>query len=221
VALKKYDLVVVLDDSGSMMTADNPYGKTRWDQAWDALEKLVDVGGERVGGEIRIHFLNNQKYDKTVTTARDVRDLRKDVRVPREDTHTPTGDVLDTLLVEYMRQTGSTPGRAGVLKRYFIIITDGAATDAPEDAIVRAGKFFQEHQFPLDQVGIQFLQVGNDREASKFLEDLDTDLVKQMGKYARDMVDTVRPRGVCLEKDTLIKTLTGGFNRKQDRMGER
>lgn len=34
--------------------------------------------------------------------------------------------------------------------------------------------------FRLSQVGIQFIQVGNDREAEKFLDELDKDLVNQM-----------------------------------------
>jgi len=35
------------------------------------------------------------------------------------------------------------------------------------------------------------------------------------------MVDTVRSKGACLGENALIKALIGGFNRKQDRMGER
>ena len=35
------------------------------------------------------------------------------------------------------------------------------------------------------QIGVQFVQVGNDREAAKFLDELDRDLVRRMGENAR------------------------------------
>lgn len=37
----------------------------------------------------------------------------------------------------------------------------------------------------------------------------------------QDIVDTVKSNGRDLTGDTLIKALTGGFNRRQDRMQER
>jgi len=108
-----------------------------------------------------------------------------------------------------------------VKKRVFLVITDGAATDSPDEGIINAGKFFQKNCFPADQVGIQFIQVGNDPLASLFLERLDQDLVKQMGEHARDVVDTMKSNGTNLTGDVLIKALVGGFNRRQDRIGER
>ena len=75
--------------------------------------------------------------------------------------------------------------------------------DSPEEAIIDAAKFFQEKGFPISQVldlshisilgsdklttlctlqvGIQFLQVGNDDKATEFLKNLDVGLAE----YAR------------------------------------
>ncbi|KAF9651716.1 hypothetical protein BDM02DRAFT_526911 [Thelephora ganbajun] len=219
--LENYDIIIVLDDSFSMMIADNPSGRTRWDQAWDALETLVQVGVKYDRSGIDIHFLNQRKANRTVKNVGDLRRLRSEVKEPRKESYTPTGDVLDMLLLEYRKQTGNSPGRAAVKKRIFIVITDGAATDAPQDVIINAANFFQKNHFPLDQVGIQFIQVGNDLEAEEFLDELDTDLVKQMGEHARDIVDTLKSNGNDLKGDALVKALTGGFNRKQDRTGEK
>lgn len=91
------------------------------------------------------------------------------------ETHTPTGDVLDDLLLKYRQKTGRTPGRAGVKKTMFLVITDGdpskslsrptrvfvdiyhfdhpyQTADAPEDVIINAANFFQRNNFPIDQV---------------------------------------------------------------------
>lgn len=217
--LLKYDIVIIFDDSASMLIADGKSRRSRWEQAWDAVEILVCVGSKYDKDGIEIHFLNKREKDTTVMNEADVRRLRTAVGLPGKDTYTPLGDVLDTLLLEYMQKTGDKPGRRGVKKRIFLVITDGAASDAPEDSIARAANFFHKGQFPLDQVGVQFIQVGNDPEATKFLEDLDEDLTGC--ENTRDMVDTIKSTGDDLEGDALIKALTGGFNRRQDRAGER
>lgn len=217
--LLNYDIVIIFDDSASMLIADGKSGRTRWDQAWDAVETLVYVGSKYDRDGIEIHFLNKREKDTTVMNVADVRQLRTAVGRPGKDTYTPLGDVLDTLLLEYGKKTGGTPGRRGVKKRIFLAITDGVASDAPEDPIARAANFFHKGQFPLDQVGIQFIQVGNDPEATEFLEELDEDLGGC--ENTRDIVDTIKSTGDDLEGDALIKALTGGFNRRQDRAGER
>jgi hypothetical protein len=67
---------------------------------------------------------------------------------------------------------------------------------------------------PLKQLGLQFVQVGNDAEAAKALRKLDEDL-----QGVRDMVDTTpftQLKNGQLTADILIKMLIGGINRKID-----
>jgi len=146
--------------------------------------------------------------------------LRKSVGIPKLASHTPTGDVLETQLLAYRKQVSTRAGRQGAKKRYFIVITDGAASDSPEEGIVEAATFLQKYNFPTDQVGIQFLQVGHDEEATRFLEELDRGIKIQQGEKLRDIVDTVKSDGQDLTGPLLIKALTGGINRLQDRQGE-
>jgi hypothetical protein len=105
----------------------------------------------------------------------ELRRLRASVPDPIPDSYTPTGDVLDTLLLQYRRRTGSDPNREQVKKRIFLVITDGAASesscrplrtcvylstltifyelaDSPEEGIINAATFFQKNAFPADQV---------------------------------------------------------------------
>lgn len=217
--LENHDIAIVLDDSYSMLIADSKSGRTRWDQAWSALATLVRVGSRYDRDGIEVHFLNRREADRTVRNEEDLQRLRSEVHTPRRDACTPIGDALDALLLDYERKTGDSPGRYGVKKKIFLVITDGAATDAPEDAIIRAANFFHHGRFPLDQVGIQFIQVGNDPGATMFLEELDEELAGV--NNTRDIVDTIKSTGDDLKGDALIKALTGGFNRRQDRAGER
>lgn len=67
---------------------------------------------------------------------------------------------------------------------------------------------------PLKQLGLQFVQVGNDAEAAKALRKLDEGL-----QGVRDMVDTTpftQLKNGQLTADDLIKMLIGGINRKID-----
>jgi hypothetical protein len=218
--LSAYDIVIVLDDSYSMVTADNTEKKSRWNQAWEALEKLVAEGSKYVTNGIDIHFLNKQRCDTTVKGVDDLKKLRHGAGEPVKGAHTPTGDVLDRLLCEYKKKTGKKPGLSIVKKRVFLVITDGSPTDSPDEPIIDAAEFYQRNGFPRNQVGIQFLQVGNDRKATEYLEWLDTGLPDLMNEDRRDMVDTVKSNGTNLNGDLLVKALIGSINRKQDRAGE-
>lgn len=217
--LEHHDIAIVLDDSYSMLTADSWSGRTRWDQAWSALATLVSVGARYDRDGIEVHFLNRREADRTVRDERDLQRLRREVQAPRSGACTPIGGTLDALLLDYQGKIVNNSSRHGVKKKIFLVITDGAATDAPEDVILRAANFFHRGRFPLDQVGIQFIQVGNDAGATEFLEKLDEDLAGK--NNTMDIVDTIKSTGDDLHGDALIKALTGGFNRRQDRAGER
>ena len=66
------------------------------------------------------------------------------------------------------------------------------------------------------QLGIQFVQIGTDRNATRFLQQLDDDIASEQG--VRDIVDTTPYIGQ-LNAETIIKILLGGINRRVDRRG--
>ena len=151
------------------------------------------VGSKYDTNGIDIHFLNKRSFARTVKvqcssasginriadfsqTTSDLVKLRKLVGVPPErGTHSPTGDVLETLLLGYRKQVSTPAGRERAKKRYFIVITDGAAcksfcrplrahmdiehlspsrkpADSPEEGIIEAAIYFEKNDFPGDQV---------------------------------------------------------------------
>ena len=81
----------------------------------------------------------------------------------------------------------------------------------------------------MSQIGIQFLQIGNDSDVSHFLshrillicearealQELDDNLAETHG--VRDIVDTVPFTGEGMTAELIIKTLLGGINRRLDR----
>lgn len=78
-------------------------------------------------------------------------------------------------------------------------------------------------KMPQNQVGIQLVQIGDDAQATEFLQDLDNYVhtnpeLKSGSKPSRDMVDTepYRP-GETLTEEKLVKVLIGGINKRIDR----
>jgi len=139
---------------------------------------------------------------------------------------TPIAYKLDTLVGDYVeklesaarkKRKGDTLTMKLIKPVNYIVITDGAPTDEPADSIVSLARRLDRGNFPLAQVGIQFVQIGDDKEATEFLKQLDDDLSGAFG--VRDMVDTTPFLGVSLTADVLLKILLGGINRRVDRRG--
>ncbi|KAG8779682.1 hypothetical protein FRC12_023950 [Ceratobasidium sp. 428] len=213
--LKEYDTVFLIDDSGSM-------AGSLWREAGKALEGVARVAAQYDDDGIDLHFLNCRESMLGVTSEQQVRELFTRLQ-PRGQT--PTGARLDSLLRPYIssieqafQDTGSTdPSVTGIKPINFIVITDGAPTDEPEDVIVAAARRLDQGNFPLSQLGVQFVQIGNDPEAKAALEELDDDL---SGKYGiRDIVDTTPYTQGGLSGETLIKILLGGINKRVDKRG--
>ncbi|EFP85889.1 uncharacterized protein PGTG_11645 [Puccinia graminis f. sp. tritici CRL 75-36-700-3] len=98
-----------------------------------------------------------------------------------------------------------------------VVITDGV-TDDPEtliQTILSIVGRLEEGNFPLNEVGVQFIQIGCSSEATKLLKTLDDDLKKIYG-VKRDIVDTTPYKGK-LTGDFVLKCLLGGVNRRIDK----
>ena len=67
----------------------------------------------------------------------------------------------------------------------------------------------------LPQVGIQFVQIGNDITATRYLRKLDDDIANSVPKI-RDIVDTTPYLGKEVSSDMIVKIMLGGINRRED-----
>jgi len=216
--LRKYDTVIVVDDSGSMR------GR-RWRETRDALSSLADVTAQYDADGIDVHFLNDVRFVSNVRSGSAVKRLFMDI-VPKGIT--PIGEKLEELLLSYLDKIENAKAReaAGDLTAMkaikpvnFIVLTDGAPTDDPEDVIVMAARRLDRGNFPITQVGIQFVQIGDSHQATEFLNELDDSLTSNHG--VRDIVDTTpfTMTGDQLTAEMLTKILLGGINRRVDRKG--
>jgi len=207
--IRNYNVVFVIDDSGSMSDR-GPKGVPLWTEARIALGELAAQAQKYDTDGIELHFFNNVQVGTRLRNPRDVENLFNSVR-PRGIT--PMAARLEKLLLEYLSILESDRSTKPV---NYIVLTDGAPTDEPESVIVAAAQRLDKGNFPITQVGIQFVQIGDDPHATKFLTELDDDL-KHTYKI-RDIVDTT-PYAGELTAETLTKILLGGINRRVDRKG--
>ncbi|KAF7373487.1 hypothetical protein MSAN_00558600 [Mycena sanguinolenta] len=222
--LRRYDTVILVDDSLSMTMRGSKRGVTRWQEAGTALADLAPVAQKYDSDGIDIHFLNDPRSETSLKTSDDVWRVFDRV-IP--DGFTPTGDRLHQLLNPYITklarariQPDGTPidretGKE-IKRMNLIVITDGVASDDPKTSIIHAAKrLMAMPDLCLVQLGIQFVQIGNDAKATKALQILDDEL--QEAGHIRDIVDTtpyhklhpVTARG-------LVKVLAGAINRRID-----
>ncbi|KAK7470159.1 hypothetical protein VKT23_001597 [Stygiomarasmius scandens] len=213
--LAEFDTVIILDDSGSMSGSS-------WKEARNALAPLAKIASKYDENGIDIHFMNSREVGENIKDVDQVMELFGKVQPSGA---TPLGGTLKRVITPYINRLDDAEkigGREAVEKIKpvnYIVITDGAPTDdTTEDVIINAARRLDEKSRPKAQLGIQFVQIGNSSDASEFLERLDDDLVK---KYKiRDMVDTTKAKWrKNLDAETLIKTLTGSFNRRVDEQG--
>ncbi|KAK0467794.1 uncharacterized protein EV420DRAFT_1616619 [Desarmillaria tabescens] len=206
--LRKFDTVIVLDDSSSM------YGPS-WTEATEALSALANMAGRYDDDGIDIYFLNSPQSGRNIKTDEEVRTLLSSVR-PKGVT--PIGGRLDDLLGDYLHllESKTYEELKQIKHRNYIVITDGQATDDPATVIASVAQRLDRGYFPQTQVGIQFIQIGNSSKSARYLRELDDDLRNQYG--IRDMVDTTEHHGQ-LTGEYLIKALIGGINRRVDNHG--
>ncbi|KAF8760120.1 von Willebrand factor (vWF) type A domain [Rhizoctonia solani] len=193
--LMHYDTQFLIDDSGSM-------AGTRWNEAREALMGLAEYTLKHDQDGIEIFFLNDTFASRVFQNKEEVRQLFYAVKPSGS---TPTGLRMEQLLMAYIarieaartKSGGQDPLNSGIKPLNLIVITDGEPTDDP-------------------RVGIQFIQVGDDKHASKALKELDNHLHKD--NNVRDIVDTRPFTGKELTTEVLVAMLLGAINRRVDQI---
>ena len=157
---------------GSWVDGDPHY--TYWHLTRDIFMKLVPLAIKYDRDGIDIKFLNATDFgaDNVTQTSR-VQYLFSQVEPAGGGT--PIGYELDGILRDYLREYEQNPRK---LPLNLIVLTDGEPDDYDEveGAIVYAASRIKELRARNRQIGIQFVQIGDDDAATDFLRKLDDEL---------------------------------------------
>ncbi|CCX08762.1 hypothetical protein FPQ18DRAFT_316536 [Pyronema domesticum] len=247
-ALAAYDIVLLLDDSDSMeLTLDGKDASGGQKTRWDHLAMVVyQIAGRIIPYDtdgIDIYFLKYKTADGNVkfniTEAVRVWKLFETVK-PTGPGGTPTDDKVRAITKAYLETYKQyLLGNISTIKPMNIIcITDGEPndyinlTDIIKLTAMKLKALEDEHRAKignreLRQLGIQFVQVGSDDAATKFLRKLDTEFEKTPGN-PYDIVDVFDYQqwlkdpssGSTLRAEDLVKLLMGAIDPKWDTADE-
>ncbi len=198
--IENRDYTLVIDKSSSMATSDGPDGKTRWQIAQESTLALADKCEEIDPDGITVYVFSGafKRYDNVTSD--------KVTKVYEENQpmgQTDLASVLQDAFEDYFKRKEA--GTAKANGETFLIITDGEPTDrkAVISLIMDAAQKVDRE----DELGISFIQVGTDKDATRFFKALDDDLQGVGAKF--DIVDTVtvdKMKGMSLT-DVLLNAL--------------
>lgn len=159
----EYDYIVVIDKSGSMGEPSlTLQGRTRWDEAKEFTENFARFAAKHDDDGITAITFNSSCKVYDGVTADKVHEI---FTTCQPGGSTNLAGALDAAFKK--KFSGSKPA-------IILVMTDGQPdnSDAVKTSIINASNKIEKD----GDIGIQFVQIGNDSGAAKFLADLDDNL---------------------------------------------
>jgi uncharacterized protein YegL len=198
--LKQIETVILVDDSASMEGA-------LWADAREALAGIADLAAKYDSDGVDVYFLNDSRSATNLTNGSDVRRLFNSI-TPRGQT--PTGNALEKLFNKYIPRLENS--RLSHKPITIVVITDGEPTDDCQKAIIDGARRLDDSQIPEKKFSVQFVQIGDDEDATEGLRELDEGISDVHG--VRDIVDVTpfHPGDGQFTTATVVKILLGTIN---------
>ncbi|KAK9762057.1 hypothetical protein K7432_012555 [Basidiobolus ranarum] len=240
--LQQVHTVFLIDDSGSMLAPGHTswrcnynygnngavYGasysdyryqtgafqnQTRWQQVRSLLEGIATIVTEQDPQGIDIFFLNHRNIYTHVRSANRVRAIFDTVS-PMGGTF--TGQRINDILDAYMATLRYDP----MLKPLnLIVFTDGEASDEPklhaviEEHVTR----IIQRGYVAHQLGIEFVQVGDDWEATAHLQRLEEEVSRHHLSFQRDIIGvTPTPNISKMDSEIAVQILLSGIDARMN-----
>lgn len=199
--IRDRDYTLLIDKSQSMSTQDQAGGKSRWEVAQESTYALAKQCEEYDPDGITVYVFSSRfkRYDN-VTSDQVSKVYAENDPMGKTDLLAALEDAIENYFQR--KAAGETKPNGETL----LIITDGE----PED---RKGviRYIIETSRRLDrddELGISFIQVGDDPKVTEYLKALDDQLLDTGAKF--DIVDTITmtEMGNSSLPDVLLKAIT-------------
>lgn len=198
--LGNYNIFALIDRSGSMGTDDMPNGKTRWQAAEEGTIALASkaIQYDKDGITVGIFGGNTIKIMDNVTSTEAIKKIFAE---NEPSAGTPTDQMLSKVFDMYFAEKAAGKNPKPIL---IAVVTDGEPND--RNATMKVIADATQKMDTDGEIGISFLQIGNDASATNFLQDLDDNLVSKKGAKF-DIVDTKKLEDVENITETLLAAL--------------
>jgi uncharacterized protein with von Willebrand factor type A (vWA) domain len=201
VQISDRDYTLIIDKSGSMLTPDQPDGKSRWVEVQASTMALARQCEQFDPDGITVYVFSGRfrRYDGVTS--------RKVENVFIENDPGGTTNLAAVLLdATEMYFKNKAAGKLKPDGETILVITDGAPDDrrAVMEVLVNATQKMQRDE----QLAISFIQVGSDPQATKFLKALDQQLQGVGAKFDICHTLTVDEMGEMSLSEVLLKAIT-------------
>jgi uncharacterized protein with von Willebrand factor type A (vWA) domain len=199
--LGQRDYTLIIDKSGSMSTKDQRGDLSRWQVMQESTLALANKCEEFDPDGITVYtFAGKFKRYENVTANKVAQIFKENEPSGRTD----LAGVLQDALNDYFKRKAS--GKTKQNGETIIVVTDGEPDDrkAVMKVIIEASRQMDRDE----ELALSFVQIGSDREATRFLKALDDELQGAGAKF--DIVDTVTVED--LEEMTLTEVLLNAIN---------
>ncbi|KAL4803693.1 hypothetical protein BDV18DRAFT_144217 [Aspergillus unguis] len=172
IKLSLYDIVLYVDDSGSIEFEENGARKGQLKQILGIVATIASTFDE---DGISLRFMNNDFMQNNIRNSQDIEQIISNIRFSGM---TPLGSALRSKVIDPLIVG---PAKAGRLQKPVLVIaiTDGQPAGEPLDSVSQGIRYAVDEvsRTPLGRgaVAFQFSQVGNDTKARDFLGSLDND----------------------------------------------
>jgi uncharacterized protein with von Willebrand factor type A (vWA) domain len=180
--LENRDYTLIIDKSGSMATPDQKGGKTRWFTAQESTLALASKCEQFDPDGITVYLFSGRfkRFDNVTSS--------KVIQIFQENDPSGTTDlagVLKHATDDYFQRKAA--GQTKPNGEIILVVTDGEPDDrkAVMKVIIETSRQMDRDE----ELGISFIQVGTDAQATKFLKILDDELQSAGAKF--DICDTV------------------------------
>lgn len=180
--LENRDYTLIIDKSGSMATPDQKGGRSRWVTAQESTLALASKCEQFDPDGITVYLFSGRfKRYENVTTS-------KVGQIFQENDPSGTTDLASVLkhaTDDYFQRKNA--GKTKPNGEIILVVTDGEPDDrkAVMRVIIEASRRMDRDE----ELGISFIQVGTDQQATRFLKVLDDELESAGAKF--DICDTV------------------------------
>ncbi|MCA2629673.1 MULTISPECIES: VWA domain-containing protein [Microcystis] len=200
--LEDRDYTLIIDKSGSMSTKDQIGGRSRWDVMQESTLALAAKCEEFDPDGITVYTFSTRfrRYDN-VTANRVIQIFQENEPLGR----TEMAEVLKDLFQNYFqrRESGETKPNGEII----LVVTDGQPDN--RESVIREIVEATQRIDRDEELGISFIQIGNDPDAAAFLKALDGELQDLGAKF--DIVDTITIQEIEEEalslKEVLLKAI--------------
>lgn len=180
--LQNRDYTLIIDKSGSMSTADQPGGRTRWEAAQESTLAVARKCEQFDPDGITVYLFSGRftRYDH-VTSSTVAQIFLENEPMGRTD----LAGVLQDALNNYFQRKAA--GQTKPEGETILVVTDGEPDD--RKAVIRVIVEASRKMDRDEELAISMIQVGNDPQATRFLKALDDELQGIGAKF--DIVDTL------------------------------